>query len=166
MSAAPGVGDSVKLSTRPRSNSNRSNAERVPLGIINMPGGGADSTPGEMDKSPFTCPACGQSWPVTAEMGPEQCSRLLDVHVRSSHPAPLPSFLLLLHQVCPRMLSHPTWSGRPKCWWASKLRWRRPVSSQPDWNLQLAHWQRKGCHKRGGGCSIINGTSMSHQQTC
>ena len=75
MSTAPGVGDPVvQLSTRPRSNSSRSNADRVPLGIQTMPGGSDDSPPEEKARSPISCPVCDMSWPITAEMGSDACS--------------------------------------------------------------------------------------------
>ena len=67
MVPAPGVGDpSLKVSTRPRSNSNRSSTGRVPLGIQTMPEDVEPPT-SEEAKVPFSCPVpgCNMSWPVT-----------------------------------------------------------------------------------------------------
>ena len=91
MSTAPGVGDpSLQVSTQPRSNSNRSNTERVPLGIQTMPESSVEPPPGEEAKVPFSCPVqgCNMSWPVTAEMGAAICSRKLDIHIQYIHPPP------------------------------------------------------------------------------
>ena len=141
METAPGVGDPLlQVSTQPRSNSNRSNTDRVPLGIQTMPEGSVEVRLGRRLKSPslvlFRGVAChGQSHQRWVQLcAVDNWTSTFSINTLF-HPKPL----LPLRQVCLRMLSQHSWKGRLQCWWSSQLRRQRPVSSQPDWSLQLVH---------------------------